>query len=68
MNRIKDILEERKITQVFLGEKIGKSFETINAYCSNRRQPSLDILFKISIELDCSVKDLLVDNKKQKQS
>jgi transcriptional regulator with XRE-family HTH domain len=68
VNRIKDILEERKITQVLLGEKIGKSFETINAYCSNRRQPSLDILFKISIELDCSVKDLLVDNKKQRQS
>jgi transcriptional regulator with XRE-family HTH domain len=63
VNRIKDILEEKNMTQVHLGEKIGKSFETINAYCSNRRQPSLDILFKISLVLDCSVKDLLVDNK-----
>ncbi|MEO9256819.1 MAG: helix-turn-helix transcriptional regulator [Crocinitomicaceae bacterium] len=62
MNRIKEILDEKKLTQVQLGEMIGKSFESINAYCSNRRQPSIELLYEISTALNCPVKDLLTDN------
>lgn len=61
MNRIKEVLEENKLTQVQLSELIGKSFETVNAYCSNRRQPSLEVLFLIGRILNCSAKDLLID-------
>lgn len=63
LNRIKEILDEKKLTQVQLCEMIGKSFESVNAYCSNRRQPSLELLYIISEVLNCSIKDLLVDNK-----
>jgi transcriptional regulator with XRE-family HTH domain len=67
LNRIKEILEEKQLTQGQLGEIIGKSFETINAYCGNRRQPSLELLYEISTALKCSVKDLLVDNNELKK-
>lgn len=66
LNRIKEVLEERQLTQGQLGELIGKSFESVNAYCSNRRQPSLELLYTISEVLNCSIKDLLVDNKESK--
>jgi len=63
LNRIKQVLDEKQLTQVQLSEMIGKSFESVNAYCSNRRQPSLELLYEISKVLGCSVKDLIIDNK-----
>ena len=60
MNRIKEVLEEKKLTQVQLGERIGKSFESVNAYCGNRRQPSLELLYTIASFLDVDPRDLLV--------
>lgn len=41
MNRIKEILEEKGIKQTWLAEKLNKSYNMINAYSQNRRQPSL---------------------------
>ena len=35
----------------------------INSYVQNRRQPSLDDLYKIAEILDVDVKELLVSNK-----
>lgn len=48
MNRIKEVLEEKGIKQTWLAEKIGKSFSQTNAYVCNRRQPSLEQIFKIA--------------------
>ena len=48
MNRIKEILEEKGIKQTWLAEKLGKSFSMVNAYACNRRQPNLELLFKIA--------------------
>ncbi len=42
MNQIKEVLEETGITQIWLTEKLGKSFSIVNAYACNRRQPSLE--------------------------
>lgn len=56
------MLVEKDISQTELAERLGKSFSTINAYCSNRQQPSLDVLAKIAECLSCSLKDLVVDN------
>lgn len=63
MNRIKEVLEERNIKQTWLAEQIGKSFNMVNSYVSNRRQPSIPILFSIADVLNVSVKDLLKENK-----
>ena len=61
LNRIKFVLVEKEISQTQLAKELGKSFSTINAYCSNRKQPSLDLLNKIAEYLSVNIKDLIVD-------
>lgn len=63
MNRIKEVLEEKGIKQTWLAEKLDKSYNMVNSYVQNRRQPSLDDLYKIAKILDVNAKDLLMDNK-----
>ena len=60
MNRIKAVLEEKGIKQIWLAEQLGKSFNTVNGYVQNRAQPSLEILFKIAKILNVEPKDLLM--------
>lgn len=61
LNRIKLVLVEKEVSQTELAKKLGKSFSTINAYCSNRKQPSLELLNEIAYILSVSMKDLIVD-------
>jgi putative transcriptional regulator len=63
MNRIKEVLEEKGIKQIWLAEKLEKSYNMVNAYVQNRQQPRLEILMEIAIILDIDVKDLIVSNK-----
>lgn len=60
MNRIKEVLEEKGIKQVWLADKLGKSFNTVNGYVQNRAQPSIEVLFEIARLLNVEPKDLLV--------
>jgi len=64
MNRIKEVLDEKGIKQVWLSEKLDKSYNMVNSYCQNRRQPSLEILYQIANILDVDVKDLIISEKK----
>jgi transcriptional regulator with XRE-family HTH domain len=66
MNRIKEVLEDKGIKQVWLAEKLEKSYNMVNGYVQNRRQPSLEDLYKIAQILDVKVSNLLLDNKKEK--
>ncbi len=66
MNRIKEILESKGIKQTWLSDKLDKSYNMINSYVQNRRQPSIENLYKISEILEVDVKDLLVSNKNTK--
>lgn len=66
MNRIKEALQEKGLTQVWLAEQLEKSFKMVNAYACNRKQPSMETLFLIADLLDVSVKDLLEDNLNEK--
>jgi repressor LexA len=63
MNRIKEVLEERGIKQTWLAQQLNKSFAMVNAYVQNRRQPSLESLYKIADILGVEAKELLVQNK-----
>lgn len=65
MNRIKEVLDKKGIKQVWLAEELGKSYNMINGYVKNRRQPNLAILNKIAEILDVSITELIIDNKKQ---
>ncbi len=51
MNRIKDILKEKGVKEVWLAEQLGKSFNTVNGYVQNRAQPSLKTLYKSAMIL-----------------
>lgn len=62
LNRIKSVLVEKDVSQTDLAKEIGKSFSTVNAYCCNRQQPSLELLYSIAKFLSVNIKDLLVDN------
>jgi putative transcriptional regulator len=63
MNRIKDILEHKGIKQKWLAEQLGKSYNMVNSYAQNRRQPSLEDLYKIAKILDVEVATLLTERK-----
>ena len=61
MNRIKEVLKENGVKQVWLAEQLGKSFNTVNGYVQNRAQPSLEVLNKIAKILKVSMKELLAE-------
>ncbi|PDP66538.1 transcriptional regulator [Porphyromonas gingivalis] len=63
MNRIKDVLECKGIKQKWLAEQLGKSYNMINSYAQNRRQPSLEDLYRIAEILDVHAKELLTERK-----
>lgn len=62
MNRIKEVLKEKGIKQIWLADKLGKSYNMVNSYVQNRKQPRLEVLYKIAEILQINAKDLLVDN------
>jgi len=64
MNRIKEVLEKQGRSQKWLAEKLGKSYNMVNAYVCNRQQPRLETLIKIAEILDVDVIILIVSNKK----
>ena len=62
MNRIKEVLEKKGIKQIWLSEQLGKSYNMVNSYVQNRRQPSIECLYEIAEILKISAKELLVEN------
>ena len=65
MNRIKEVLQEKGIKQTWVSDKLGKSFNIVNEYCNNKRQPRLEVLFEIAELLNVKVMDLI--NEKEEQ-
>lgn len=65
MNRILKVLKEKGITQTWLSKQMDKSYTTINEYARNKRQPSLEDLYKIADILKVKVADLLIENIKE---
>lgn len=59
MNRIKDVLKEKGISQTWLAKKMDKSYNTINEYARNIRQTSIEDLYRIAKILEINAKDLL---------
>ncbi len=59
MNRIKEVLAERGIKQTWLASRLGKSYNMVNGYVTNKRQPSIQVLYEIAKLLQVDVKELL---------
>ena len=62
LNRIKVVLVERSISQKELAAKIGKSFSTVNAYCANRQQHTLETLDQIAHVLNVPMRTLIKED------
>ena len=60
MNRIKEVLEDKELTQTWLAEELGKSFNMVNSYAQNRRQPSIKVLYRIAELLNVEASELLI--------
>ena len=66
MNRIKEVLAQKGIKQTWLANQLGKSFNMVNSYAQNRRQPPIEVLYRIAELLDVDVRDLLIENQKDR--
>ena len=65
MNRIKEVSEQKGIKQTWLAERLGKSYNMVNAYAQNRQQLRLETLMQIAVILDIDIKELIISNKEQ---
>ena len=63
INRIKVVLAEKKRTNRWLAEELGKDPATVSKWCTNTTQPDLSTLKKVAELLDVDVKDLLWSTK-----
>ena len=63
INRIKVVLAEKRLTGKWLAEEIGKSENTISKWCSNKVQPSLEVLLEIATLLSIDIRELLISTK-----
>ena len=49
LNRLKVVLAEKKRTNKWLAEQLGKDQGTISKWCTNTYQPDMETLARISI-------------------
>ncbi len=61
LNKIKDVLDSKGISQTWLAKQLGKSFSTVNCYARNKYQPDLETLLEISNILEVELKDLITN-------
>ena len=64
INRLIVVLAEKKRTNKWLSEQVGKDPATVSKWCTNTMQPNLETLVAIAKALDVDVKDLLWSIKK----
>lgn len=62
MNRIREVLIEKSISQTELAKRLGKGFNMVNLYATNRVQAPIPILYKIAEILNVDVRILLIPN------
>jgi transcriptional regulator with XRE-family HTH domain len=61
MNKIKQELERQQLTQKWLAEKLHTTPVSVNSWCQNKSQPSIQKLYKVALVLKTKPSKLLVD-------
>ena len=59
LNRLKVVLAEKKRTNKWLSEQLGKDPATVSKWCTNSAQPNLENLMEIARCLGVEVKELI---------
>lgn len=62
-NKIKAIIAEEGKSNKELAELLHVSEQTVSRWCTNSRQPSIEMLYEIAKVLRRDVRDFLVPNK-----
>lgn len=63
INRLKVVLVEQRKTGKWLSEQLSKDPSTVSKWCSNKIQPSLEVLDKIAILLNVDRRELINKSK-----
>lgn len=61
LNRIKAVLVEKRLTNKWLAEQLGKSTCTVGKWCSQKSQPDLQTIDQIANLLSVERSDLMAD-------
>lgn len=64
INRIKLVLVEKKRTNKWLAEQLGKDPATVSKWCTNTAQPGIETLIEVARLLEVEVGELLNTNKR----
>ena len=64
LKRLKVVLAEQKKTGKWLAERLGKDTSTVSKWCSNKMQPSLEMLMRIAEILDVDIRELIITTKR----
>ena len=59
INRLKVVLADKKKTNKWLAEQLGKDPATVSKWCTNSSQPGVETLIEIARILEVEVGDLL---------
>ncbi|MBO7562506.1 MAG: helix-turn-helix transcriptional regulator [Bacteroidales bacterium] len=59
INRLKVVLADKKRTNKWLAEQLGKDPATVSKWCTNKAQPNLETLVQIAKCLEVDIKELL---------
>ena len=65
INRLKVVLAEKKRTNKWLAEQLGKDPATVSKWCTNTIQPNVETLVEIAKCLNVEIQDLFWPIKKQ---
>lgn len=65
INRLKVVLAEKKRTNKWLAEQLGKDPATVSKWCTNIIQPNVETLVEIAKLLSVDIQDLFWPIKKQ---
>ena len=59
LNRLKVVMAEKELSNIWLSEKLGVSQATVSKWMTNSSQPNLEMLIKISKVLNVEISELL---------
>ena len=66
INRLKVVLAEKKRTNKWLAEQLGKDPGTVSKWCTNTMQPNLETLVEIAKIMEVDIRELLIPTDTQK--
>lgn len=61
LNRLKVVLAEKRRTNKWLAEQLGKDQGVVSKWCTNTTQPTLEMLLTIAKTLEVDVRELICD-------